>query len=131
MRRFTVEEKMYAVKKRFEEGMSFRGIAGIMGADESSIRSWCLKYESEGIKAFTRCENRKYSLEFKKSAVEYYLSGNGSLNQTCKVFCIPSTYPLRQWIQLYNSHELKASPGGKGQAGAGEGAAAPGKDRVW
>lgn len=37
MRRFTVEEKMYAVKKRFEEGMSFRGIAGIMGADESSM----------------------------------------------------------------------------------------------
>ena len=113
MRRFTVEEKMYAVKKRFEEGMSFRGIAGIMGADESSIRSWCLKYESEGIKAFTRCVNRKYSLEFKKSAAEYYLSGKGSLNQTCKVFCIPSTYQLRQWIQLYNSHELKSSPGGK------------------
>ena len=113
MRRFTVEEKMYAVRKRFEDGMSFRGIAGIMGADESSIRSWCLKYESEGIKAFTRCENRKYSLEFKKTAVEYYLSGKGSLNQTCKVFCISATYQLRQWIQLYNSHDLRASPGGK------------------
>ena len=113
MRRFTVEEKMYAVKKRFEEGMSFRGIAGIMGVDESSIRSWCLKYESEGIEAFTRCKNRKYSLEFKKSAVEYYLSGKGSLNQTCKVFCISATYQLRQWIKLYHSHELKASPGGK------------------
>ena len=113
MRRCTSEEKIYAVKKRFEDGMSFRGIAAIIGVNETSIRTWCRQYECLGEEAFTKGNNRKYSKEFKTSAVEYYLNGNDSLRQTCKTFCIPETSQLRHWIQMYNSHNLKASPEGK------------------
>ena len=113
MTRCTAEEKMYAVRKRFEDGMSFRGIAAIIGVNETSIRTWCRQYESLGAEAFTKNNNRKYSKEFKTSAVEYYLNGNDSLRQTCKTFCIPETSQLRDWIRRYNNHNLKASPEGK------------------
>jgi transposase-like protein len=66
-----------------------------------------------GIDAFIKTHKRKYTLEFKTKAVEFYLNGRGSIFETCRVFQIQSKGQFQRWIKEYNSHELKASPGGK------------------
>ncbi|MBQ1401320.1 MAG: helix-turn-helix domain-containing protein [Firmicutes bacterium] len=113
MKRLSSEEKMEAVRRRIECGESSHSIAQSLGVGKTSVDDWCRQYESMGSDAFSKKQNRKYSLEFKQAAVQFYLDGKGSTNDTCKVFQIPTTSSLREWTKRYNSHELKASPGGK------------------
>ena len=113
MGRLTAEEKISAVKRRLENGESCGRIAESTGVNRETFREWCRNYQSLGIDAFERNGNKKYTREFKETVVKSYLSGNSSLTGTCKVFQIPSKGQLSRWIQEYNSHELKASPGGK------------------
>lgn len=112
MSRFTIEEKISAVKRYLEGGMSCCRIAETMGIAESTFRSWCIKYESMGMEAFRKTKNNKYTLQFKLTAVQYYLEGKGSLASTCAKFKIRSKRQLRNWIKRYNDHSLKASQGG-------------------
>lgn len=113
MGRLSAEEKMLAVKRHLENGESFGAIGKSMGVSHQMIREWYRKYQSMGPDAFVRTKNKKYTLAFKVAAVEYYLQGKGSLFDTCKEFNIPSEARLREWIKRYNSHDLKASSGGK------------------
>ena len=109
----SVEEKLYAVRRRLDEHISAERIAEEIGVDESTVRLWCMKYDSMGAEAFNQKKNKKYSLELKTQAVEYYLSGRGSQRDTCIIFKITSRKQLRDWIKWYNNHSLKATPGGK------------------
>ena len=113
MGKISVEEKMTAVKRRLEKGESFGQIARSMGVGKKIVQTWCRNFQTMGIDAFVRKGNKKYTREFKAEAVEYYLSGKGSLAETCRVFQISSDGQLHSWIERYNSHSLKASPGGK------------------
>lgn len=112
-KKISVEEKLDAVRRRFDEHISAEQIAEEIGVHESTVRLWCMKYESMGAEAFYQKNNKKYSLEFKIQAVEYYLSGKGSQTDTCKIFKMNSRSQLCNWIKWYNNHSLKASPGGK------------------
>ena len=113
MKRLTSAEKIEVVKRHLYYGESSMHIAESLGVGETSVRDWCRQYESMGPEAFDKSSNKKYSLELKESAVRYYLDGMGSLSDTCKKYKIRSTKLLRSWIKRYNSHDLKASPGGK------------------
>lgn len=75
MGRISAEEKLIAVKRRLEGGESFEAIGNSMGVHRERIREWCGKYQSMGSDAFVRTKNNKYTLEFKITAVEYYLQG--------------------------------------------------------
>ena len=112
MSKFSKEEKMNAVKRRLEGKESYASIAGSIGADRTTIKTWVLNYEAMGEDAFIRSSNRHYTLEEKNEAVKFYLEGKGSLSATCKKFKIPSARTLRRWIKVYNDCELKASPAG-------------------
>ena len=112
MSKFKPEEKLSAVMRHLNNGESHQSIANSIGAGKSTVREWCRNYEAFGPQAFSRNHNAHYSLPFKESCAKYYLSGKGSLNDVCRLFKIPGTAVLRQWISLYNGHELKASPGG-------------------
>ena len=111
MSRFTPEEKLAAVRRRLEGYESFEYIADAIGVDESCIREWCRNYEVFGKNAFIKRKNNHYTLDFKTQAVEYYLNGKGSLNDTCRKFGIKAHGMLQRWIKEYNGHKLKASPG--------------------
>ena len=113
MQEVPLEEKLCIVKRRLERHETWNHISKTTGIPKSTIRDWCRRYESMGSEAFLTTEQKKYSKEFKESAVQYYLNGKGSISDTCKRFRIRGTLQLRQWIQRYNSHELKSSPGGK------------------
>lgn len=112
MSKFKPEEKLSAVMRYLNNGESHQSIANSIGADKSTVREWCRNYEAFGPQAFSHNHNAHYSLPFKESCVKYYLSGKGSLYDVCRLFKIPGTAVLRQWISLYNGHELKSSPGG-------------------
>ena len=99
MSKFSKEEKMNAVKRRLEGKESYASIAGSIGADRTTIKTWVLNYEAMGEDAFIRSSNRHYTLEEKNEAVKFYLEGKGSLSATCKKFKIPSAGTLRMWIK--------------------------------
>lgn len=112
MSKFSKEEKLEAVKRRLEKKESIEKIAHSIGANKETVRAWVQNYEACGETVFDSTGNRHYSLEEKIQAVRFYLDGKGSLASTCKEFKIPANITLRRWIKLYNSCELKASPGG-------------------
>ena len=76
---------------------------------------WVRQYECFGLTVFERTNNNHYALETKVNAVEYYLSGRGSLADTCRIFEIYADWQLRDWIKQYNSHNLRASPSRSGK----------------
>lgn len=61
-------------------------------------------------------QNKKYSREIKKCAVEEYLAGKGSLRTICKKYEILSDCQLRNWIKCYNGHkELREQSASTGE----------------
>lgn len=114
MGKYTKEEKLWAVTQLLEGKGSLRSISKQLGADRKSIGEWRTQYQTFGAAAFDHTRNLHYSEQTKREAVEYYLSGKGSLLETCKHFKIRANYQLRSWISLYNSHELKETPGTSG-----------------
>ncbi|MBQ0079889.1 MAG: transposase, partial [Eubacterium sp.] len=48
MSKFTPEEKLSAVLRHVDEGISIISIAGSIGAGESTVREWCRNYEAFG-----------------------------------------------------------------------------------
>jgi len=113
MRKHSFETKMEAVRRRFNNHESTKSISASMSIGETTIRNWCRNYESMGTDGLLKGKNKKYSLELKMAAIRFYLDRQGSLNDTCKKFKILDSKELRDWIKRYNSHDLKASPGGK------------------
>ena len=74
-----------------------------MGVDEATIRDWIGLYKSEGSLGLQPTEqNRIYSPEMKRQAVEDYLSGKGSLREICQKYKIRANRQLRNWIKVYN-----------------------------
>ena len=111
-RNITAEERISAVKRYTQGGESLQTIANSIGIGRATLREWIANFESMGAEAFLHTKNKKYSLEEKTEAVEYYLTGNVSIMDTCKKFQIKSGSILRNWIMWYNGGTLKASPGG-------------------
>ena len=99
------EEKMRCVKKYITGEGSVRGIAGCVGVDAESLRRWIKRYQAEGMEAFYPAkQNRMYSPELKRKAVEAYLSGKGSLVEIAVKYHLRSGTQLRSWIKVYNAH---------------------------
>ena len=111
-RNITAEERISAVKRYTQGGESLQTITNSIGIGRATLRDWIANFESMGAEAFLHTKNKKYSLEEKTEAVEYYLTGNVSIMDTCKKFQIKSGSILRNWIMWYNGGTLKASPGG-------------------
>jgi len=79
-----------------------------------SIQKWIRIYKAEGPTGLlNQSKNNSYSKELKISAVNNYLSGEGSLNNICLKYGIRSQKQLMDWIKMYNSGgTLKMSTGG-------------------
>ena len=107
-RKFKVsyEDKIKACETYLDGKASARELAqrlslGRYGDD--IVYQWVRKYRQGGPKSLLpRPKNSSYTKEFKINVVEDYLSGNGSLEDICNKYQIPSDYTLRQWIAKYN-----------------------------
>ena len=106
------EEKLDAIHRRLDNGEPYNRIANTIGVTRNAVKTWVRIYESFGEEYFFQKKNQQFSLEEKRQAVEYFLSGKGSMIATCKKFSIPSTNSLAKWIKRYNGHEDTSSSGG-------------------
>ena len=108
------ETKLELVERYLNGEISQAEAANEAGVDSHSFRDWLRLYDAEGPSGLLpKTKNTIYSKETKLSAVNSYLSGEGSLNDICKKFKIRSEYQLRKWIKRYNSHEdLRSGSGG-------------------
>ena len=111
------EEKVKLVRQCLAGELGVRLAGQLAGVDETSVRRWIIKYETEGVEALLPLGgNRAYSTELKKRAVEAYLAGEGSHLDICKKYKIRDTRQLRDWIKMYNAHgdfsSVKHSGGG-------------------
>ena len=102
--KFSAEEKAEAVLACIDGKCSVSSMAKRMGVDNETIRDWIGLYTSEGSIGLQPAEqNRIYSPEMKRQAVEDYLSGKGSLREICQKYKIRAKRQLRNWIKVYNS----------------------------
>jgi len=100
------EVKLELVERYLKGELSQSQAAKEAGVDSHSFRDWLRLYDVEGPSGLlTKTVNTIYSKETKLSAVNSYLSGEGSLKDVCKKFKIRSESRLRKWIMLYNSHK--------------------------
>lgn len=108
------ETKLELVERYLKGEISQSQAANEAGVDSHSFRDWLRLYDVEGPSGLlTKTKNSVYSKGTKLSAVNSYLSGEGSLKDICKKYKIRSERQLRQWIMRYNSHEdFKSGSGG-------------------
>ena len=114
--RVSAEEKTKLVRKCIQGEMSYSEAARAIGVDKKTVSRWVRRYQSEGGGTFLVEKNRRYSPELKREAVEFYLSGAGSLEDICRKYKIRSSRQLCDWIKVYNTHgdfnSVKCSGGG-------------------
>ena len=110
-RRVSPEEKLQAVHEYLDGRGGLSVIAQKYGVGHSLFRQWLGKYQSFGESAFMKTgHNASYSIEFKQTVIDAYLSGKGSFKTLAIKYKIPSFETVRRWLLMYNSHkELKTS----------------------
>ena len=107
--KFTVEEKEKMIKA-FQSGKIGKSqVQVVYGIHPSTMYKWIIKYNANGIAAFTHgTSNAGYSKEFKLQCVKAYLRGDGSLDEIVAKYNISSAWVLSGWIERYNANkELK------------------------
>ena len=112
MSKNNVDEIIKAVE-RYKNGETSQGAeAKRLGVSQQTFQDWIRKHETFGIDGFEHTGHRNYPRELKKSAVNAYLSGEGSQASICKKYGISSRTQLQNWIKMYNGHrELRPSRG--------------------
>lgn len=115
--RLSPEEKEKIVLKCMKGKVSTKTAGQEAGVDAKTIRRWMARYEAEGAAGFLpREQNRVYSPEMKRQAVQDYLAGRGSLLEISKKYKLRSDWQLRDWIKVYHAHgdfnSVKFSGGG-------------------
>ena len=114
--KLSAEKKAKVIVDYINNRISLSEAARRGGVAQDTIRQWAQNYEADGISAFMTCKNRVYSPEFKRQAVEDYLSGMGSQSEICRKYHIRKRTQLQAWIQVYNAHgnfnSVKFSGGG-------------------
>lgn len=103
--KISIQEKINTVQDILEGKEAIRAAARRLMISSASVYNWVRSYKGNGIEAFTHLKNKHYSYEYKIQVVTAYLSGEDSLYTICEKFGLKSTYQLRNWIKMYNSHE--------------------------
>ena len=101
----TIEEKAKLLEECISGRMRQREAARRAGVTISSIQRWLSHYRLGGKAALERSvQKRVYSEEIKRSAVEEYLSGQGSLLSVSGKYRISTPSLLLEWVRVYHRH---------------------------
>jgi transposase len=92
------------VVKRYLDGESKAKLCREYGVNKESVRVWVEKFRKDSVTGLqSRKTNRPYSVEFKKSVVQEYNAGVGSMQELAIRHSIAGKTTLRVWIMKYNS----------------------------
>ena len=100
MAKYSFEEKLEAVMRVVEDGMSLRDSAKILGTAKEHVRRWVMRYQQFG-EAGLLLKHYNYTGEFKVSVVEYMHENHLSLAEAAVRFGIPTDVTVGKWERIY------------------------------
>ena len=100
MSKDSYEEKLEAVLRVVDDGMSLRDSAKILGTGREHIRRWVMRYEQFGSEGLL-LKHGSYDGDFKVSVVEYMHQHHLSIAQAAAKFGIPGDVTVGKWERIY------------------------------
>ena len=100
MAKYSYEEKLEAVLRVIEDGMSIRESAHILGTNIAPVQRWVARYRQFGPEGLL-LKHGTYDGAFKVSVVEYMHENHLSLFQTAVKFGIPQDHTVGKWERIY------------------------------
>jgi len=107
MAKYTVEEKIQAVKRYLNGVEGQRTIANSIGVDKTLFRTWIFQYQHHGEKAFEKSYT-SYSLQYKLDVLNYMNEQGTSIRETAAIFNIPSPSTLSKWQKQLDTEGIGA-----------------------
>ena len=100
MSKYSYEEKLEAVLRVIEDGMSVKESAHILGTNIAPVQRWVARYRQFGPEGLL-LKHGTYDGAFKVSVVEYMHENHLSLFQTAVKFGIPQDHTVGKWERIY------------------------------
>ena len=100
MSKYSYEEKLDAVRRVIEDGMSAKQSGRILGTAEKPVARWVALYQHFGPEGLL-LKHGSYSGYFKVSVIEYMHKNKISLTQTAATFGIPGVATVQKWERIY------------------------------
>jgi transposase len=107
MSKFTVGEKLNAIKRYLNGIESQRTIADSIGVNKAVLQNWIKQYQSHGEKAFEKSYT-SYSSQYKLDVLNYMDNNGTSPNETAVIFNISSPGLIRKWRIQFESQGIDA-----------------------
>lgn len=100
MSKFSQQEKLEAVLRVVEDGMSAQASAKILGTAKVIVQRWVARYKQFGPEGLL-LKHGSYDGAFKVSVIEYMHDNHLSLFQTAVKFGIPTDATVGKWERIY------------------------------
>lgn len=100
MSKYSYEERLEAVLRVVEEGMSYETSAKILGTAKAHVQRWVKRYENYGPEGLL-LHNGTYTGEFKQYVIDYMHKEHLSANQTAVLFKMPTEVQVLNWERIY------------------------------
>ncbi len=100
MSNFSQKEKLEAVLRVVEDGMSAYASARILGTTKAQVQRWAARYKQFGPEGLL-LKHGSYDGAFKVSVIEYMHDNHLSLFQTAVKFGIPTDVTVGKWERIY------------------------------
>lgn len=100
MSKYSYEEKLEAVLRVIEKGMSYNASAKVLGTAQRQVQRWVSRYEKYGPEGL-QLHNGTYTGEFKQYVIEYMHREHLSANQTAVIFKMPAETQILNWERIY------------------------------
>lgn len=107
MAKFTIEEKLEAVKRYVNGTESQRTIANSIPVDVALFRTWIQQFQYHGESAFEK-RYTSYSLQYKLDVLNYMNEQGTSIRETAAIFNILAPSTLIQWIKQLETQGIDA-----------------------
>jgi transposase len=98
--KYSYEEKLEAVLRVINDGMSYRQSAHILGTGKTHVTRWVELYRQFGSEGLL-IKHGSYSGDFKIYVVKYMYDNHLSLSQTAIKFGIPQDNTVGRWERIY------------------------------
>ena len=100
MSKYSFEEKLEAVLRVVDDGMSQSQSARILGTNKIQVQRWVARYNQFGPEGLS-IKHGSYTGDFKVSVIEYMHKNHLSLFQTAVKFGIPNDVTVGKWERIY------------------------------
>ena len=100
MAKYSYEEKLEAVLRVIDEGMSQAQSAKILGTHETCVHKWLQLYNELGPEGLI-IKHGSYTGEFKQNVIEYTHENHLSNRQAAAKFGIPTPTVVDRWERIY------------------------------